>query len=76
MDNLVQVFEAYKSSEEYNNSGIEINLEWLKGKLNAEDLEELEKQIYGIVLENEEEVFIGCFRYAFGLFQEIAMKKS
>jgi len=75
MDKLIQIFETYKTSEYYNNSSIEINFDWLKDKLGADDLEELEKQIYGIVLENEEEVFINCFRYAFELFQEIAVKE-
>lgn len=76
MDKLIQIFETYKTSEYYNNSSIEINLDWLKDKLGADDLEELEKQIYGIVIENEEEVFVNCFRYAFELFHEIAVKKD
>ncbi len=76
MDKLVQIFETFKSSEYYNDSSIEINLDWLKTKLGAEDLEELEKQIYGIILENEEELFVNCIRYVYDIFQEIAIKKS
>lgn len=76
MGRLVQIFETYKSSEYYNNSSIEINFDWLKDRLSLEELEELEKQVYGIILDNEEELFINCFKYAFELFQEVAMKKS
>lgn len=68
---LVKIFETYKASKYYNNNSVEINLEWLEGKLNNHDLEELEKQIFGILLENEEEIFINCLKYSFGLFQEL-----
>ena len=74
MDKLVQIFETYKASEYYNDCTVEIKLDWLREKLSTEDLEELESQIYGVVLENEEELFISCFKYAFELFQEIYMK--
>lgn len=75
-EKLVQIFETYKSSKYYNNCMVEMNLDWLKEKLDVDDLEGLEKQIYDIVLENEEELFINCFKYAFGLFQEISTKKN
>lgn len=69
-ERLLQIFNAYKSSEYYT-SNVEADLEWLRDKLNEEDFDEIEKQIYTIMLENEEETFINGFKYAWGLFREL-----
>lgn len=73
-DKLLQLFDTYKSSEYYNNSSIDVNLDWIKDKLNSNDFEELEKQIIALLLENEEELFINSFKYAWEIFQELSSK--
>jgi hypothetical protein len=73
-DKLLQLFDTYKSSEYYNNSSIEVNLDWLKDKLDSNHFEELEKQFIALLLENEEELFINSFKYAWGIFQELSSK--
>lgn len=71
-EHLLQLFAAYKETKYYNNSSTEINLAWLADKLDSNDLEELEKQIVATLLENEEELFIGCLKYVWRLFKELS----
>ncbi len=71
-NNLLQLFSTYKSTDYYNNSSSEINLNWLQEKLSSEDLEELEKQICAILLENEEDIFISTLKYAWNLYRELS----
>lgn len=75
-NNLLQLFSAYKSSDYYNQSSLEINLDWLQNKLDSDDLEELERQIYTILLENEEDIFIGALKYAWNLHLELSTDKK
>lgn len=73
-DNLLKLFTNYMSTDYYNNISSELNLDWLQDKLSFEDLEELKKQIYAILLENEEDIFISTLKYAWNLHQELSSK--
>lgn len=55
MDNILgKLFESYKNSSSYANDEMEIDISWLKDKLQVSEMDELESQIAYLILENEE----------------------
>ncbi len=70
--NLTQLFEAFKTSSYYNQCINNINLEWLNVKLTCDDIEELEGQIYFLLMENEEQLFINNLKYIWQTAKELS----
>ena len=70
------MFERFTNSWEYNHIMLqnEIDLNWLKEKLDSEDYQELEKYIMDLCMKNDELIFRLGFRYAWSLFTECAEK--
>lgn len=71
-ENLVQLFEAYKNTTYYNQHSPELSLKWLENKLNSSELEELERQIYYVMLENEEVLFINTLKFIWQTTKELS----
>ncbi len=62
-ENLVRIFEAFRNTPYYNQTSPEFSLKWLEDKLDSSELEELEQQIYVILLKNEESLFINTLKF-------------
>ncbi|WP_310602763.1 hypothetical protein [Anaerosporobacter sp.] len=71
-DILLQLFTTYKTSSYYNNSSLEVNIEWLKEKLTNEEMDTLEEQIYDLLLDNEKDFFICCLKFLWRMQQELS----
>ncbi len=61
--NLVHIFEAFRSTTYYSQTSPDISLKWLEDKLSSSEIEELEQQIYVILLENEGALFINTLKF-------------
>lgn len=61
-NNMLNILETYKKTRVCE----PVDLDWLKGKLNENELSELRKQIEYIVLEAEEEAFVSALGYSAG----------
>ncbi|MCI8371014.1 MAG: hypothetical protein HFI75_01175 [Lachnospiraceae bacterium] len=70
------MFERFTNSWEYNHIMMQndVDLVWLKEKLDREDYWKLEKYIMNFCLKNDELLFRLGFRYAWSLFTECAEK--
>lgn len=76
MNTLSELFQSYRASSLYNSSSIEINIEWLKSIIDDEHFTNLESQVTTLLLDNEEEIFIHSFKYAWNLFLELSSNQK
>lgn len=73
---LTELFETYRNSDLYDENSVEINFNWLIGKINKQDISEIESQAAKLLLDNEKEVFIHGFQFAWNLFQDLSCKSA
>ena len=70
------IFERFTNTWEYNHVMMKnnVDLDWLKGKLDKEEYRKLEDYILNLWFKNDELLFRLGFRYAWSLFTECAEK--
>ncbi len=73
---LIYIFEAFRNTPYYNQTSPEFSMKWLEGKLDSSELEELEQQIYVILLKNEESLFINTLKFIWHTINELSTLDS
>lgn len=69
-ESLLVLFESFKKSSYYEDS-TQIDVDWLSKRLSADEIEELEGNIWALILENEEEIFINSIHFIWSIIKEL-----
>jgi len=73
-----EIYEQYTNSREFNNTLMhdDIDIDWLKGKLDIENFRKLEDYILQYGSRHDELIFRLGFKYAWSLFHECMEKEK